>query len=120
MVVDDEGGAIALCTELDCPTGEALSQIVQFDDPGEALGEILKLRSPDAWAAAVLCRALARGSVFLLSRLGEETVEMLGVAHIASATELARLASRFDSCTLLEGAQHLMPSVVGQGVVESS
>ncbi len=55
--------------------------------------------------------------VYLLSRLEEEVVEELGVGHVATAAEIARLASHRGSCILLANAQYAVPTAVEEVAV---
>jgi nickel-dependent lactate racemase len=100
-----EGGAIAICTDLANEPGDALKRVAGADDPGAALGAIGKYKPRDLPAAAEIVRALDRGKVYLLSRLNEELVENLGLLPV-EASQLSRLASRYDSCIVLENAQY--------------
>ena len=47
---------------------------------------------------------MRRAHVYLLSRLDDNVVEQLGMAPVANAREIARLASRHESCVLLANA----------------
>jgi nickel-dependent lactate racemase len=108
-VSDD--GAIAICSELAEELGPALQQLSAAEDVHQVLREIGKQRPIDAIAAAELAHAIERGPVYLLSRLGESTVEELGIANVASEADLARLVARHDTCILLANAQHAVASV---------
>jgi len=107
-VADD--GAIALCTELADRPGPALQWLRRSKDLPTALRHIRKQRTPDASAAHELAHALERVQVYLLSRLDQAEVEELGVAPVAAAIEIARLASRHRSCILLANAQFASPT----------
>jgi len=104
LAVVEDGGAIAVCCELEEPPGPALKRLAGAESRRAALRRIDKERPPDALVAASLARALDRGSVYLLSRLKPEVVEPLDIVHVAAAEELARLARRFESCVLLDDA----------------
>lgn len=110
-------GAIALCTELADEPSATLRSISRAKDLPAALRRLRKHHSADAAAAYELAQALDHVQVYLLSRLDEEVVEELGVGHVASATEIARLASRRGSCILLANAQYAVPTAVEEVAV---
>jgi hypothetical protein len=64
----------------------------------------------DAQSAALLAELLEKKRVYLLSELDEETVEELGLAHVAGEEEIARLSRHHRSCILLADAQYAMPA----------
>ena len=103
-VVDD--GAIALCTAVEAQPGPSLRRVAKADDPDRAIRRIRKEKQPDLVAAAQLAQTLERVKVYFLSRLDEEVVEELGVAHVQGVEEIERLARRHHSCILLSNAQH--------------
>lgn len=107
-VADD--GAIALCTELAERPGPALQWLGRAKDLPAALRHIRKHRTFDAVAAHELAQALERVQVYLLSQLDESVVEELGIAPVAAAAEIGRLASRHRSCILLANAQFASPT----------
>jgi nickel-dependent lactate racemase len=109
-VADD--GAIALCTELTSPPGPALQWIGRAPDLSDAMRQIRKQHSPDTAAAHELAAALQRGRIYLLSRLDEAVVEELGMAPVATAADIGRLAKRHASCILLGNAQYAQPAPV--------
>lgn len=98
-------GSVVLCTDLAQLPGPAMQQLAGTDDAEAALREIGKQRPIDALPATQLARALARGSVYLVSRLADDTVEELGMAPL-DIGQLSRLAGRFDTCVILANAQH--------------
>jgi hypothetical protein len=51
-----------------------------------------------------LAHTLAHHDVYLLSGLDDATVEQLGMTPLRGGGELARLARRFDSTTIIENA----------------
>jgi len=67
--------------------------------------------APDSWSAWQLARALQRGPVYLLSRLDDETVEDMGLAPVSEVEDLVRLASRHESCIVLDESQHSLVTV---------
>ena len=104
-------GAIALCTELATPPGEALMQLAHAEDLDVVVESLRDAQASDAAAAWEVARCLQRGTVFFLSRLPEELVESLGFAPIEDSEQLGRLTQRFDSCIVLANAQHAAPRV---------
>jgi nickel-dependent lactate racemase len=107
----DDGGAIAICSNLEQPPGESLGRLVGSDDLEETERRILRDHAADSWPAWQLARALRRGPVYFLSQLQSDAVEDMGMAPVESVEEIARLASRHDSYIVLEDAQHAIPSV---------
>ncbi|HEX5445342.1 MAG TPA: lactate racemase domain-containing protein [Pirellulales bacterium] len=105
------GGAIALCTELAAEPGPAVASLANVDDLGGALRRIRRDAESDALPAGALARALEDAKIYLLSRLDESLVEDLGMAVVADAREIARLARRHESCTVLASAQHAAVAV---------
>lgn len=101
------GGAVALCSGLNARVGRSLAKLRDTGDAEAAIAKLAGDSYPDTWAAQRLAAALARGPVFLLSRLSDTVVEDLGMGAIGGAEELERLASRFDSVVLLQDAQRL-------------
>jgi nickel-dependent lactate racemase len=106
-VADD--GSIAICTELDAAPGPSLQRLAGERSTTATLKRIRRDRTPDALAAAELCRVLENHRVYLLSQLEEDIVESLGMAHVASGEEISRLSTRHDSCILIGNAQHAAP-----------
>ncbi|MGI9458253.1 MAG: lactate racemase domain-containing protein [Aeoliella sp.] len=111
-VADEDSSAVAICTELNEPPGEALQELMSAGGDLERAGQLGDHQSPDAAASWELYKALCRGPVFFMSKLDDETVEDLGMAPIASADELARLVKRSGSCVTLDEAQHNVPVLV--------
>jgi hypothetical protein len=101
-----EGGAIAICCDLARQPGPALAALAESEDHDATLKQVRRQQLPDARIAARLQRANQRATVYLLSHLADELVEDLGMAPIADAAEVQRLASRHDTCLLLSNAQH--------------
>lgn len=109
----NDGGDVAICTELAAAIGPALQTLVGADDLDVALRDISKRHPADSLAAVELVRALKRGKVYLLSRLDEELVEELGMSPVA-ADQLSRLAARYDSCIVLDNAQYSFAEPPGE------
>ncbi len=72
---------------------------------------ILRSDVADSLPAWQVVRALQRGPVYFLSQLEADTVEDLGFAPIANLGELARLASRHESCVVIDDAQRAIVAV---------
>ncbi len=102
----DDGGVIAICSELAIPPGEAIQQLSGADDYEETLHTIRRQRSSDAVPASQLLKAMQQSRIFLLSGLDEAVVAELGLAPVADASEMIRLGSRFESCIVLANAQY--------------
>lgn len=112
LQVVDDGGAIALCTELNETPGKALEAMARIDDRDVAAAEIRKVRPLDAFAALLLDRAQRRVRVYLLSKLDATVVEELGLAPIDAPADVERLAKRRKSCIVLCDAQYAAPRVL--------
>ena len=99
-----EGGMIVLCTDLSCPPGKALHQRASqaASPPVSEAGD--QESNPDSLAAEELERAGERARVYLHSRLQQELVESLGIAHVSNAKQITRLAGQCDSCIVLAEA----------------
>ena len=100
-----EEGVLAVCSELATPPGPALRRLVGAEDSAVAVKRIRKQHTADAPAAMQLARSLEQTKIFLLSRLDADDVEELGLAPVAEAGDIARLARRSASCILLSNAQ---------------
>ncbi len=109
----EEGGAVAICSDLETSPGSALSQLVGCSDFAEVEKNLQNDPAADGWPAWQLARALQRGPVYFLSQLEPEAVEDLGLAPIESLDDLARLAGRQQSCILLDSSQHTVATVAG-------
>ncbi len=108
--VTQPDGAIAICSELATPAGEALQMLAGADSLAEAEHAIRKSPPADALAALELARALADHHVYLLSRLPSRDVEELGMVAVSHPGELAHLARSRPLCLLLSGGQHVQTS----------
>ncbi len=105
----DEDGAIALCTQLRRPPGPALQRLSGVDEESDRQRAVARQDSFDAQSASLLAELLEKKRIYLLSELDGETVEDLGLAHVATEAEMARLTRSHDSCILLADAQYAMP-----------
>ena len=113
-LVEEEGGAVALCTNLDQRAGESLGRLIGSTDLDKTARKLLRDHAEDSWPAFQLVRALQRGPVFLLSQLDAEAMDDMGLAPVADLDELARLAGRYESYIVLEDAQHAIVRVEGE------
>jgi nickel-dependent lactate racemase len=104
--VVDEGGDIALCTDVDDELGPALRALRGVEHPQVLLRHIIHDRPVDTLVSVQLLHALERGRVYLLSRMDESVVEELGMAPIQNAEQVARLVGRHASCIVLANAQY--------------
>ena len=108
----DEGGAIAVCSNLTAQPGPAIQRLAGSQSPAATLRRIHKERLEDALQATQLVEALQRARVYLLSGLAPSLLEDLDIAPIAKTAELARLVARHKSSILLANA-HLAMVAVG-------
>lgn len=108
-------GALVLC----CPAlsrtsprpGKSVSRLLDFDDLDRVQRELSEDAEADTWAAWQLAAALQRGPVYLMSSMEPDFVETLGMAPVESFDQLQRLASRHESCIVLEDAHHVAAAV---------
>ncbi|MEM9185769.1 MAG: lactate racemase domain-containing protein [Planctomycetota bacterium] len=107
-----DGGALALCTELDEPLDDSLAAVLACGDPDQAYRVLASSDAPGASAAAKLLSAQERGPVYFMSHLPPDWVEEVGLAPVADEAELSRLASRRTTCIIVEGAQHATVDLV--------
>ena len=110
----EEGGAIAICSNLEEQLGPSLGRLVGSPDLDRAIRKISHDHEADSWPAWHLARALQRGPVFLLSQLDEETVEDLGLAPVENIEQMARLAGRHESFAIVNDSQHAVVLIEGE------
>ena len=98
---------MAICSAIARRPGRSLQRLAEGDF--ELAQDWLRDEdAEDSWPAWQLAGALQRGPVYLLSRIGSETVESLGMAPVADWQELSRLANRHESCIVLDESQHVI------------
>jgi nickel-dependent lactate racemase len=102
----EDGGAVAICSNLSEPPGPSLGRLIGNPDWDKVERRISHEHEVDSWPAWQLARALQRGPVYFLSQLDEETVEDLGMAPVASVDEIVRLAERQESFVVVEDSQN--------------
>ena len=107
-----EGGAIAICCELEAAPGAAVAQLALAEDREAARQRARKQRLSDAKVVSQLLQAQNQARVYLLSRLDEELVEQLGMAYVAEAGEIARLAQRHASFIAISNAQYARATAI--------
>jgi nickel-dependent lactate racemase len=110
----DDGGAIVLCTNLDCKPGPALQRLTSMRDADSLLHELRRDRSSDATPAALLAEMRDRVQVYLLSGLDAGFVEELGVGCVSGTEEVSRLTQQHKSCILLGNAHHAVLAAAGE------
>lgn len=110
----DDGGAIVLCTNLDCKPGPALQRLTSTRDADALLHELRRDRSSDATPAALLAEMRERVQVYLLSGLDAGFVEDLGVGCVSGTEEVSRLTQQHESCILLGNAHHAVLAAAGE------
>ena len=113
QVVED-GGAVAICSDLDTPPSRSLARHFGNEDWARVERDAANDNSADGVAAWRLARALQRGPVYFLSQLEADTVEELGLAPVANLEELQRLAQRHDSCLVVDDSQYVAMTVTGE------
>ncbi len=109
----EDGGAVAICSNLNEPPGRSLGRLIGNSDLAAAERKISHDHNADSWPAWLLARALQRGPVYFLSQLKPDTVEDLGLAPIENLDELVRLAARHESVVVVEDAQNAVVRVGG-------
>jgi hypothetical protein len=108
-----DGGAVAICSNLNEPFGPSLGRLIGSPDLDTAARKIFHSRDADSWPAWQVARALQRGPVYFLSQLDSETVEELGLAPVESVDDLARLAARSNSFVVVEDSQNAAVTLAG-------
>ncbi|WP_425395581.1 lactate racemase domain-containing protein [Aeoliella sp.] len=108
-VADMDQSAVAICTQLDTPPGGSLQELIATGGNLDRAAQLHDAQTDDAQAAWEIYKALCRGPVYFMSQLEPDVVEDLGMTHIASTDELARLAQRSASCIVLNEVQHTVP-----------
>jgi hypothetical protein len=111
----DDGGALAICSNLYKPPGPSLGRLIGSSDLAATERKVSHEHAKDSEAAWQLARALQRGPVYFLSQLNSDTVEDLGLAPVADIDELVRLAGRHESCAVIDDAQNAVVTVEGEG-----
>ncbi len=112
--VTEDGGAVAICSDLDIPPGPSLARLIGDWDWPKVERQAADDNSPDARTAWRLARALQNGTVYFLSQLDSDTVEQMGMAPVSNLDELARLAGRHESCIVLDDSQHAIATVASE------
>jgi len=110
----EEGGAIAICSNLNEPVGKSLGRLIGSTNFAAAQRKISHDHSEDSEAAWQIARALEHGPVYFLSQLDSQTVEDLGLAPVESIDELVRLAGHHESVLIVADAQHVAVTVAGE------
>jgi hypothetical protein len=99
------GGKVVALSRAEGTPGRAMRRLAERNEPGFTPGLLSGLESePDFPAARSLASTLARADVYLLSRLDAGLMEDLGIIPLAGPADVARLASRCDSCSVLAPA----------------
>jgi len=110
----DEGGAIAICCDLNAPPTAAFQMLASGEDPETQLRRIQTERPQDGLFAVLLLETLERHAIYLLSGLDTNVVEALGMTAVRSPEELTRLCQQHESVVILENAQIVMPTTQSQ------
>jgi len=102
----NEQGAIVLATTLATRPGSALRRFGRWSED-EPLPKARKQAvEPDLIPAQVLLAARQRANIYLLSKLPQKVVEMIGMTYISEPEEILRLSRRHASCLVLGDAQY--------------
>lgn len=110
----ERGGKIVVLSRAGGPIGPALGRLRGVSDPRAAVATLRGHESdPDYPAARQIARALAWADVYLLSALGREDVEDLGMIALDRAEEARRLAAVCGSCLVLSQADLARAAVAG-------
>lgn len=107
----EDGGAIALCCDLQNRPGPAVQHLIGEASHKTALKQINRQRPADALPAMQLAKTLSDHKIYFLSRLDDDLVEELDMIPLASAAELSRLVARAGSCTLVANATRAEVSI---------
>ncbi len=110
----EEGGAVAICSQLRDKPGPALRRVARAGSWEDAVRAVRRQHTADAVPAAQLLKALQRVRVYLLSELDEDVVEDLGLAYVAKPEEIANLSTHYNSCVVLGNAQYAIVSLVAE------
>jgi hypothetical protein len=108
-VLQDDGALAICCPRLETPS-KSLKRLAAAD-PAGALRQLRQDTERDTWSAWQLALARMRGPVYLLGGLEAEATEELGLAPVNDYSELARLASRHESCILLEDSHQCVITI---------
>jgi hypothetical protein len=111
----EDGGALAVCSNLDEPPGMSLGRLIGSSDLAATQRKVSHEHAEDSEAAWQIARALQCGPVYFLSQLDPDTVDELGLAPVADIDELVRLAGRHESCAVIDDAQNAVVTVEGEG-----
>jgi nickel-dependent lactate racemase len=109
----EEGGTVAVCTDLKEAVGPAMRYLAVTESPETALREIVRERPTDALAASQLIEAVSSGRIYLLSGLTPAAVEDLGLTPIDGPEQLTRLVEQHPNCVLLANAQYSIATIEG-------
>ncbi|MEQ8210146.1 MAG: lactate racemase domain-containing protein [Lacipirellulaceae bacterium] len=104
-------GSIALLCEINEKARGSLRRLRDADDLAEVERKLMRDEDPTAGIALRLVQAIARGPVYLMSKLPKGEVESLGMTPIASEAELKRLIGNHESTIVIEEAHRLVPQV---------
>lgn len=99
-------GSIVVCSSLAERPGPALKAIAAWSADQVLPKRIRRDLSGDGLSAMRIADARTHVHVYLLSELSRSNVEELGIGHVTSPDEIARLCRQYDSCALLGDAQY--------------
>jgi lactate racemase len=102
------GGKIVVLSRVSGELGVAMRRLLEMGDPEAALGRLRGLEGEaDFLSAKRLAKALSWASLYVLSDLGEETVEDLGMIALGKPEEARRLVANAPSTLLVSGADRV-------------
>lgn len=110
--VVEEHGAVVLCTDLDQAPMPGIQALIDHEDVQDAVPWICRKRPVDMMPALAIARLLDDARIYLLSGLEESLVEDLEMTVVSNPSEVARLASRDESCLFLADAHRLRARAV--------
>jgi hypothetical protein len=110
----DDGGAIAVCCELNAPPGPAMQRLMGEPARDAALRQIRRENPRDLLPALQLAKALESYRIYLLSRLDADLVEGLDMIPVESPSDICRLAQRSRSCLVIGNAARAIVRVEGE------
>ncbi len=107
----EPSGAIAVCSTLSQPPGQAIQALLGAKHPLQALKRLGPDLPDDTLQAVQILRTQRHARVFLLSHLEEQLVEALRLTPLGDFSQLAQLVRQAPSCIVLPEAQYAMVEV---------
>jgi lactate racemase len=115
MQLVQRGGKIVVLSRAQGPIGPAMRRIISAEDPRAAAAALRGHESASDYPAArQLVQALAWADVYMLSALGPDAAEELGMVGLDRPEEARRLAAISGSCAVVSHADLAWASVVDE------